>query len=186
LNLEESNPWPRLERYWHLEYHPKLNIDLSTSAAQFLERLTEAVRLRLIADVPLGALLSGGVDSSLVVAVMSQLSDKRVTTFSIGFEESDFNELSYARLVADRFSTNHHEFVVRPNAVEILPTLVRHYGEPYADSSAIPTYYVAKLTREHVTVVLNGDGGDECFAGYERYLGMRLADGYGRLPAVLR
>src|SRR5262249_53022849 len=100
--------------------------------------------------------------------------------------EADFNELSYARLVADRFSTDHHEFVVQPKALDVLPTLVRHYGEPYADSSAIPSYYVAKLTRQHVTVALNGDGGGECCAGQGRYHGMQLADQYARLPAVLR
>src|SRR5262249_20511352 len=157
LDLSEPNPQPRVERYWRLKYGSKISLDEDTASDQLLERLTEAVRLRLIADVPLGALLSGGLDSSMVVALMSQLSNKRVKTFSIGFEESDFNELSYARLVADRFSTDHHEFVVQPKTLDVLPTLVRHYGEPYADSSAIPSYYVAKLTRQHVTVALNGD-----------------------------
>src|SRR5262249_21126661 len=186
LDLSKPNPQPRVVRYWRLDYGPKLSVDESTAVEEFIKRMTEAVRLRLVADVPLGALLSGGVDSSMVVALMSQLSDKRVKTFSIGFEEADFNELSYARMVADRFSTDHHEFVVQPKALDVLPTLVRHYGEPYADSSAIPSYYVAKLTRQHVTVALNGDGGDECFAGYERYHGMQLADRYARLPSMLR
>ena len=140
----------------------------------------------MIADVPLGALLSGGIDSSIVVALMSQLSDRPVKTFSIGFDEQEFDELPHARRVAERCGTEHHELIVRPNALEVLPTLVRHYGEPFADSSAIPTYYVAKLTREHVKVALNGDGGDECLAGYERYAGGQVADRYQRIPAAIR
>jgi asparagine synthase (glutamine-hydrolysing) len=175
----------RTERYWRLEYGPKLNLSEAEAAEGLLETLREAVRLRMIADVPLGALLSGGIDSSLVVALMSRLAG-RVKTFSIGFEEQDFSELAYARRVAERCATEHHELIVRPDALDVLPTLVRHYGEPYADSSAIPTYYVAKLTREHVTVALNGDGGDECLAGYERYLGSALADRYQRLPVLAR
>src|SRR5204863_9980894 len=107
-------------------------------------------------------------------------------TFSIGFEEQDFSELQHARRVAEHVGADHHEFIVRPDAMEVLPLLVEHYGEPYADSSAIPTYYVARETRKHVTVALNGDGGDESFAGYERYAAMRLAERYHRIPAVLR
>lgn len=188
LALDASAPGhePRIERYWRLQYGPKLAMGEEEAVEGLLEVLREAVGLRLVADVPLGALLSGGIDSSLIVALMSQLSEKRVKTFSIGFDESAFNELPYARLVADRYSTDHHELVVRPNALDVLPTLVRHYGEPYADSSAIPSYYVAKLTREHVTVALNGDGGDESCGGYERYLGMQIAARYERLPRALR
>jgi asparagine synthase (glutamine-hydrolysing) len=181
-----GDPEVHVERYWRLAYEPKLGLSEGDAADGLLEVLREAVRLRMIADVPLGALLSGGIDSSMVVALMSQLSDRPVKTFSIGFDERAFNELSYARLVAERYGTEHHELIVRPNALEVLPTLVRHYGEPYADSSAIPTYYVAKLTREHVKVVLNGDGGDECLAGYERYAGGLTADRYGRIPQVIR
>lgn len=177
---------PEAQCYWQLQYEPKLELSEDEAAQGLLEVLTEAVRLRMIADVPLGALLSGGVDSSLVVALMSQLSSQPVKTFSIGFDDQAFNELPFARLVAQRYATDHHELVVRSNALEILPKLVRHYGEPYADSSAIPSYYVAQLTRQHVTVALNGDGGDECFAGYDRYLGSALADRYQRLPGVLR
>jgi asparagine synthase (glutamine-hydrolysing) len=139
-----------------------------------------------VSDVPLGAFLSGGVDSSVVVGLMSGLSERPVKTFSIGFEESSHNELPFAREVAERFGTEHHEFVVRPAALDVLPTLVRHYGEPYADSSAIPTFYLAQMTRQHVTVALNGDGGDESFAGYERYLANVMAERYRRLPGWVR
>ena len=177
---------PHIERYWRLGYEPKLGLTAADAAEGLLEVLTEAVRLRMIADVPLGALLSGGLDSGIVVALMSGLSDRPVKTFSVGFEEQRFNELPYARLVAERYGTEHHELIVRPNALEVLPTLVRHYGEPYADSSAIPTYYVARLTRKHVTVALTGDGGDECLAGYERYAAGLAADRYARIPAAAR
>ncbi len=177
---------PRVERYWQLAYEPKAELDEGEAAEGLAAVLTEAVRLRMIADVPLGAHLSGGIDSGVVVALMSGLSARPVKTFSIGFEERAFNELPYARQVAERYGTEHHELVVRPNALEVLPTLVRHYGEPYADSSAVPSYYVAQMTREHVTVALNGDGGDECFAGYERYLGTLMAERYRRLPWLVR
>jgi asparagine synthase (glutamine-hydrolysing) len=117
---------------------------------------------------------------------MSQESSERVKTFSIGFEEQDFSELHHARRVAEHVGADHHEFIVRPDAVEILPMLVDHYGEPYADSSAVPTYYVARETRKHVTVALNGDGGDESFAGYERYIAMGLTEKYRRIPSFVR
>jgi asparagine synthase (glutamine-hydrolysing) len=139
-----------------------------------------------MSEVPLGAFLSGGIDSSAVVALMSEASSEPVKTFSIGFEEQDFSELHHARRIAEHVGADHHEFIVRPDAMEVLPLLVEHYGEPYADSSAIPTYYVARETRKHVTVALNGDGGDEAFAGYERYAAMQLAERYHRLPAALR
>ena len=183
-SMESTNC--RIERYWQLDYSPKQNLLLHEAKEMLLEELTEAVRLRMIADVPIGALLSGGIDSGLIVALMSKLSSQPVKTFSIGFAEQEFNETRYARMVADRYRTDHHELIVRPQALDILPKLVKHYGEPYADSSAVPSYYVSQLTREHVKVALNGDGGDECFAGYERYLGMSLADRYGKLPKMLR
>ncbi|HXG95304.1 MAG TPA: asparagine synthase (glutamine-hydrolyzing) [Blastocatellia bacterium] len=173
-------------RYWSPDFTKKIAISEQEAAEQTISLLSDAVKVRLMSDVPLGAFLSGGVDSSAVVALMSELSPARVKTFSIGFEEQDYSELSHARRVAERFDTDHHEFVVRPDALEVLPTLVRHYGEPYADSSAIPTYYLSKLARQHVTVALNGDGGDESFAGYERYAAMRIAERYQRLPAFLR
>ena len=148
--------------------------------------LTEAVRKRLISEVPLGAFLSGGVDSSAVVALMAGLHRRPVKTFSIGFDDPRFNELPHARRVAERYGCEHHEFEVQPRAIEMLPTMVKHYGEPYADSSAIPSFYLAKLTRQHVTVALNGDGGDESFAGYGWHLGSRLAERWQRVPSPLR
>src|SRR5437868_12859437 len=127
------------------------------------------------------------MDSSSVVAEMAELSSAPVKTFSIGFGERDFDELAYARQVAERFGTEHHELIVEPRALDVLPTLVDHYGEPYADSSAVPSYYVSQETRKHVTVALNGDGGDECFAGYQRYAAMNLAQRYVKLlPAAIR
>ena len=162
-----ENGKAKISRYWQPACAPRLDITMEDAVAETERRLKEAVRKRLMSEVPLGAFLSGGVDSSLIVALMSEFT--KVKTFSIGFEESGFNELPHARAVAERYATDHHEFVVKSNAAEVLPKLVRHYGEPYADSSALPSYYLAKLTREHVTVALNGDGGDEFFAGYDRY-----------------
>ena len=174
-----------IQRYWQLNYQPKMHLSEAEAAEELRARLAEAVRLRLISDVPLGALLSGGVDSSIVVGLMAQTSDQPVKTFSIGFEQSSFNELPYARQVARRFGTDHHEFIVRPEAVAVVPEIVHYLDEPMADSSAIPTYYVAKMARQHVTVVLNGDGGDEVFAGYERYPTVLALLRLSRLPAWL-
>lgn len=173
-------------RYWMPNLSNKSDIGEVEALGEAERILRESTKLRMISEVPLGAFLSGGVDSSIVVALMAQESSQPVKTFSIGFEEEDFSELKYAKIVADHIGAEHHEFVVRPNALEILPTLVEHYGEPYADSSAVPTYYVSRETRKHVTVALNGDGGDESFAGYERYAAMRLAERYHRIPQVLR
>jgi asparagine synthase (glutamine-hydrolysing) len=156
--------------YWDVSFAP----DFSTTEEQWLEQLDDtirqAVRSQLMADVPFGAFLSGGADSSLVVAYMSELLDEPVRTFSIGFDEEDFSELKYAEIAAKRNGTQHYGEVVRADCLEILPDLVRHYGEPMGDSSALPTYYVSQLARQHVKMVLSGDGGDECFAGYRRYM----------------
>ena len=176
----------QIQRYWQPDFTGKVKLTEEEAGERAVELLRDAVRVRLMAEVPLGAFLSGGIDSSTVVALMSEASSEPVKTFSIGFEEQDFSELHHARRIAAHVGADHHEFIVRPDALEVLPTLVEHYGEPYADSSAIPTYYVARETRRHVTVALNGDGGDECFAGYERYAAMRLAETYRRLPGRLR
>ncbi|HKO63283.1 MAG TPA: asparagine synthase (glutamine-hydrolyzing) [Pyrinomonadaceae bacterium] len=176
----------KTERYWQLDFSKKVAISEEEAGERAVDLLRDAVRVRLMSEVPLGAFLSGGIDSSAVVALMAQESSEKVKTFSIGFEEQDFSELHHARRVAEHVGTDHHEFIVRPDAMEVLPLLVEHYGEPFADSSAIPSYYVSRETRRHVTVALNGDGGDESFAGYERYVAMSLAQRYASLPAVLR
>ncbi|MGH9433494.1 MAG: asparagine synthase (glutamine-hydrolyzing) [Terriglobia bacterium] len=160
----------RLDRYWDL---PPYGAHTPRSEEECLEeleeRLAEAVRIRLISDVPLGALLSGGVDSSVVVALMARASSRPVKTFSIGFSKQDFNESAYARRVAERFHTEHHELIVEPDISGTLEALTHGLEEPFADSSMIPTYHVSRLARQHVTVALSGDGGDELFAGYDRY-----------------
>lgn len=170
----------QLRRYWSPPAAGTLAIGEADAVAELRRLLRNAVGRRLIADVPIGAFLSGGVDSSGVVATMADLTP-RVRTFSIGFDDDEYSELPHARRIAERYATEHHEYVVRPEGLSSIDTLVRHYGEPYADSSAIPTYYLSKLTREHVTVALNGDGGDEIFAGYERYQAAAVA---ARLDAV--
>jgi len=165
---------PEIHRYWRLpEPHaarPRREAELRR---ELVAQLEEAVRLRLISDVPLGAFLSGGIDSSAVVAMMARVGGGRVKTFSIGFADKRYDETRYARMVAERYGTDHQELIVEPDAVAVLPKLVWHYGEPFADPSAIPTYYVSEMARRHVTVALNGDGGDECFLGYNRYRAMR-------------
>src|SRR4051794_4600361 len=174
----EDGAEPRVDRYWRLGYEPKLEgIDEAEAAERVRAELDEATRIRLMSEVPLGAFLSGGIDSSAVVACMAGHMSAPVKTFSITFGEADFDEARYARMVADRYATDHHEFRVEPHALSILPRLARHYGEPYADSSAIPSFHLAEMTGRHVTVALNGDGGDEAFAGYPRY---------ARMAALLR
>lgn len=176
----------KIERYWRLDFSNKISLSGEEYHRRILGHLREATKIRLISDVPLGAFLSGGVDSSAVVYMMSQLMDIPVKTFSIGFEEETHSELKFARLVARAFGTDHHEYIVKPEAMEVLPKLVWHYNEPYADSSALPSFYVAKMTRQKVTVALNGDGGDENFAGYERYMAARFAETYRRIPEKVR
>ncbi|MBN1446036.1 MAG: asparagine synthase (glutamine-hydrolyzing) [Candidatus Omnitrophica bacterium] len=167
----------RVERYWDLNFTKKIKLKSEEEYAELLwQKLTEAVKLRMISDVPLGAFLSGGIDSSTVVGIMSGLSRPPVKTFSVGFDEESFSELKYAKTVAERFGTEHYEFKVKPDVMEILPKLVWHYNEPFGDSSMVPTYYVARETKKCVTVALNGDGGDENLAGYTRYWQMLLLD----------
>jgi asparagine synthase (glutamine-hydrolysing) len=178
---------PTIRPYWSIDFADKREGESASELAeQLLERIDDATRVRLMSEVPLGAFLSGGIDSSAVVASMAAQSASPVKTFSIGFGEADFDELRYARTVAERFGTDHHEFQVEPDAVEVLPTLARHYGEPFADPAAIPTFYLAEMTSRHVTVALNGDGGDELFAGYPRYVGNALALPLGIVPSALR
>jgi asparagine synthase (glutamine-hydrolysing) len=184
--LLAENGEVRVQRYWKLSYARKRQVTDDDARAELVDRLREAVRMRLISDVPLGAFLSGGIDSGLIVALMSSVSNAPVKTFSIGFEEQDYNELPYARTVARRYGTDHHEFVVRPDALAIFQQLVWHYNEPYADSSAIPSYYLSQLARRHVTVALNGDAGDENFAGYRRHITPEAAQRFDRLPAAAR
>jgi asparagine synthase (glutamine-hydrolysing) len=182
LLISCDDPTAIIQSYWHLEYQPKLNIPESEAARLVRSTLDDAVRARMISDVPLGALLSGGVDSSIVVGLMAQASTQPIKTFSIGFEEKAYDELEYARLIANRFKTDHHEFVVKPEAASIIPKVVHFLDEPMADASAIPTYYVAQIARQHVTVVLNGDGADETFGGYNRYSTVQSLQHLSRLP----
>jgi asparagine synthase (glutamine-hydrolysing) len=175
-----------VQRYWDLSYEPKVALKYDEAKERLREMLSEAVKLRMIADVPLGAYLSGGIDSSIIVALMAQQSSRPIKTFSIGFEEAAYSEVAYARQVAERYKTDHHEFIVRPHLIDILPKLAWYYSEPFADSSALPSYYLAKETRQHVTVALTGDGGDEMFAGYLRYRAMWGMQFWNVLPQALR
>lgn len=172
--------------YWDFDYCPVEGRSEEEWIEELRAHLEEAVRVRLIADVPLGAFLSGGIDSSTVVGLMASAGVRPVKTFSIGFNEDSYNELKYARLAAKHFETDHHEFIVTPSVCQIVDDLVWHFDEPFADSSAIPTYMVSKMARDYVTVVLSGDGGDELFAGYTRYAIDSKRAVFGRLPRSLR
>lgn len=175
-----------LERYWDLDYEPKTALRKEELQAELKEILEEAIKLRMISDVPIGAHLSGGIDSSIVVSQMAKFSPQPVKTFSIGFKENSFSELPFARAVADRYKTDHHEFTLEwGNIPEVLAEILRFTGQPLADPSALPLYYLSRVTRQFVTVALNGDGGDESFAGYARYWLDPLANLYRRFPAVI-
>lgn len=175
--------------YWDFNYEGSAQTP-EQPESYYVERLRElideAVRVRLVSEVPLGAFLSGGVDSSTVVAMMARATEQPVKTFSIGFSEANFDELKYARLTAERYKTDHHEFVVTPDVCRLVEEIVWHHDEPFADASSIPTYVVSKLAREHVTVVLSGDGGDELFGGYERYLIHQGRNGFEQIPRWFR
>lgn len=175
-----------LERYWKLDFGRKRSETDEELVEMVGEQLRTAVRRRMLADVPLGAFLSGGIDSAAVVAAMAEASSGPVKTFSIGFEDPRLDEREPARLTARHFGTDHHELVVTPDATEILPRIIRHHGEPFADATAIPTFYLAEMARGHVTVALNGDGGDETFGGYTRYVANLAAGRLDRLPRSLR
>jgi asparagine synthase (glutamine-hydrolysing) len=184
--LEFERGEVRIRRYWDL---PQYGTHQPSSEEECLEelehRLAEAVRIRLISDVPLGAMLSGGTDSSTVVALMARASAKPVKTFAIGFKHSDFDESRYARIVADTFGTEHHELILEPDVVGTVEKLTRSLEEPFADSSMLPTYFISCLARQYVTVALSGDGGDELFAGYERYGIQQSREKFARIPAGL-
>jgi len=173
--------------YWDVNFEKTSDLSVERWCEEILEKYSQAVQLRLISDVPLGAFLSGGIDSSSVVALMTKLTNKPVVTSSIGFNDKDFDESHHAREIAQYFNAEHYERIVNPDAAGIIEKLVWHYDEPFADSSAIPTYYVSQLAREHVTVALSGDGGDEIFAGYRRYLLDKREDQLrGLFPKFLR
>ncbi|HAT73120.1 MAG TPA: asparagine synthase (glutamine-hydrolyzing) [Elusimicrobia bacterium] len=177
----------KTERYWNLPLgEKKLNLPVEELKERLRAELAEAVKIRLISEVPLGAFLSGGIDSSVVVALMAKASPEPVKTFSIGFKEAEFSELGYAKQVAGMYGTNHTEFVVEANMASVLEKLAWHYSEPYADSSALPSYFVSRETRKAVTVALNGDGGDENFGGYIRYQAMKGAAYFRALPVWAR
>ena len=175
-----------VERYWRLRFETNNDWTLDSAADEYLRLLTDAVRLQRISDVPLGAFLSGGIDSSTVVGLLSHMSKTPVKTFSIGFDDPQANELGYARIAANHFGTDHTEEILRPDMIEVASGLIRHFGEPFADSSAVPTWLVSKLARSQVTVALSGDGGDELFAGYTWLHMNRKVATYRKLPKPLR
>ena len=177
-----ENGQVRVESFWKVDWSKEISIDQSTASKKLKELLLDSVRIRLRSDVPLGAFLSGGIDSSLVVAIAQQQLQTPIRTFSIGFSESDFDETRYAKMVADHVGTKHERFEVSASGMDIVDRLVDQYDEPFSDSSAVPTWYLCELTRQHVTVALSGDGGDELFGGYERY---RALEWSGRLQSWL-
>ncbi|MEU4834256.1 asparagine synthase (glutamine-hydrolyzing) [Streptosporangium sp. NPDC023615] len=170
-----------VDRYWRLDRTPRPVTDVREEEERLRELILEATRIRMVSERPIGAFLSGGIDSSAVVAAMAMQSSEPVKTFCVGFDDGRYDERAHARQVAERYSTDHHELMVTADVPEVLPLLAWHFDEPFADSSAVPSFYVARLSRRHVTVVLNGDGGDECFGGYQRYALMNQA---GRIPAM--
>lgn len=175
-----------IKQYWDVTFNHSKIYSEDYYIEKILYHLNESVRLRLVSDVPLGAFLSGGIDSSMVVALMAKNMDEPVKTFSIGFENQAYNELEYARMVSKEYGTDHHEEIVKPDAESVINDLIYQFDEPFADSSAIPTYYVSKMTRKHVTVSLSGDGGDELFAGYDRYFPGSLFKAANNIPHIIR
>ena len=177
----------KVEPYWRIDWTAEWNeIGEAEAIERTRELVEDAVRIRMRSDVPLGAFLSGGIDSSIIAAVMTRLSDRPIRTFSIAFPHPEFDESAHAREVATALGTEHAEFTVEPRAMEILPQLVRFYDEPFGDSSAIPTWYLSEMTRRSVTVALSGDGGDELFGGYERYQAVRLGEWLDRSGPLRR
>jgi asparagine synthase (glutamine-hydrolysing) len=175
-----------VERYWRPSFTPMTSRSWEEDRELVRETLTQATKMRLHSDVPLGAFLSGGIDSTIIVGLMQKLAGRPIKTFSIGFPIPEYDETSFARLASKHLGTEHHEFIIEPDAVNIVEKLGYLYDEPFADSSAVPTYYVSEATRREVTVALTGDGGDELFLGYDRYEAVRLAEGFDRWPSWLR
>ena len=173
-------------KYWNCSYNKKLSISYVDAKYELRTLLSKAVEKRMISDVPLGAFLSGGIDSTIIVALMSKISQQPVQTFTVGFNESKYDERNYAKVAAEKFKSNHHEKIVNPMDFSIVEKLVKHYGEPYADSSMLPTYLLSKFSVENVTVALSGDGADEIFAGYYRYLAYKFAGKGDIFPSLLR
>src|ERR1041385_3451608 len=184
--LTFSDDGVKVNRYWDFNFEPVAARSETDYLAELRELLDESVRLRLISDVPLGAFLSGGIDSSTVVAMMARHMGPPVKTFSIGFHEDSYNELKYARLTAEKLGTDHHEFFVTPQICDVIDDLIWHFDEPFADPSAIPTFMVSKLARDHVTVALSGDGGDELFAGYTHYVVHESRRNFSAVPKAIR
>jgi asparagine synthase (glutamine-hydrolysing) len=184
--MDLSGGMPQIDRYWDLDYEPKWNESEEALRARLREKIEEAVRIRLVSDVPLGAHLSGGIDSTIIVGLMAGMMNQPVKTFSIGFSEARYSETVYARQIADLFGTDHHEFVMEPDALSLISDMMGHFDEPFADPAALPTWYLSEMTRKHVTVALNGDGGDEAFAGYARYYGDVYVDMYRMVPGFIR
>nr|MDA3792030.1 asparagine synthase (glutamine-hydrolyzing) [Elusimicrobiota bacterium] len=171
-----ENGIKNIQRYWDIDYRNKTKLNFRDSKAKIRALLKDATQKRMISDVPLGAFLSGGHDSSIVVGLMSEISDRPVKTFSVGFKEEEFSELKYAKIIADKFNTEHHEFIVDTDFKDLIPDIVSNYSQPYADCSALPSYYIAKMTKNHVKVALNGDAGDENYAGYLRYRALKISE----------
>ena len=182
----ELNKAPTIREYWDVDFATESNIAEGPAIERLRELLQESVKLRMISDVPIGAFLSGGIDSSAIVGTMAGMSDRPVKTFTIGFPEKQFNEVEHARLMANHFGTEHHELILEPDVIGMISDLAWHLDEPFGDSSAIPTYMVSKLAAEHVKVVLSGDGGDELFAGYDKYRVERGERRYRHIPALIR
>ncbi|KPJ69603.1 hypothetical protein AMJ44_03250, partial [candidate division WOR-1 bacterium DG_54_3] len=175
----------RSKQYWDVKFKPQ-DKDENYFIEKLIELLKDSIEKRLIADVPLGVFLSGGVDSSLLVALMSEVTKEKIKTFSIGFKDQSYNELDEARLIAEKYNTDHHEIVLEPDILELIDKMTSYLDEPYADTSAIPVFLISNMTRANIKVALSGDGGDELFAGYDRYLASKLDNIYSRLPAIVR
>ncbi|MEM4248260.1 MAG: asparagine synthase (glutamine-hydrolyzing), partial [Candidatus Nanoarchaeia archaeon] len=186
ITVDIENCKINFSRYWKCRYDNKRNLSFESAKEELRYLVEDSVRLRMISDVPIGAFLSGGLDSSIICALMSKLSNQPIRTFTIGFEETIYDERIPARNVSAKFKTSHNEKIVNPKDFAVVEMLVKHYGEPYSDSSMLPTYMLSKFARENVKVALSGDGADEIFTGYYRYLVMKYANFADAIPLPLR